>query len=68
MLLSACTKDITTLNVNTKAASNVPSATLFTYGEKNLVDDYTTTSVAVAPFRVVSQESSRKFICLRSCI
>ncbi|MBS1947657.1 MAG: SusD/RagB family nutrient-binding outer membrane lipoprotein [Bacteroidetes bacterium] len=56
MLLSACTKDITGLNVNTKAASNVPSSTLFTMGEKALVDNFTTTSVATAPFRVISQE------------
>ncbi|MBS1668840.1 MAG: SusD/RagB family nutrient-binding outer membrane lipoprotein [Bacteroidetes bacterium] len=56
VFLSACTKDINSLNVNTKAASNVPSATLFTYGEKKLVDYYTTTSVGVAPFRVISQE------------
>ncbi|MBS1974448.1 MAG: SusD/RagB family nutrient-binding outer membrane lipoprotein, partial [Bacteroidetes bacterium] len=41
MLLSACTKDITGLNVNTKAASNVPSSTLFTMGEKALVDNFT---------------------------
>ena len=56
ILLSACTKDITDLNVNTKAASTVPSVTLFTYGEKKLMDYYTTTSVGVAPFRVVAQE------------
>jgi hypothetical protein len=56
IFLASCTKSITGLNTNTKAASNVPSVTLFTYGEKALVDDYTTTSVSVAPFRVIAQE------------
>lgn len=56
ILLSACTKDITTLNNNTKAATNVPSKTLFTGGEKRLVDYFTSTSVSSAPFRVLSQE------------
>ena len=56
LLLSACTKDIGGLNVNTKAATTVPSATLFTYGEKQLVDYYTSTSVSTSPFRVLSQE------------
>ncbi len=56
MLLSACNKDLTSLDVNTKGASNVPSKTLFTAGEKRLVDYYTSTSVGSAPFRVLSQE------------
>jgi hypothetical protein len=56
IFLSSCTKNITGLNENTKATSSVPSVTLFTYGEKALVDDYTSTSVSVAPFRVISQE------------
>ena len=56
MLSSSCTKDLGGLNTNGKAASNVPSLTLFTYGEKKLMDYYTSTSVASAPFRVLSQE------------
>ena len=56
MLLSSCTKDITSFNTNTKVASNVPSLTLFTMGEKSLVDYYTSTSVSIAPFRILSQE------------
>ena len=56
MLLSACNKDLTSLNVNTKAATKVPSKTLFTAGEKRLVDYFTSTSVGSAPFRVLSQE------------
>ncbi|MBS1747779.1 MAG: SusD/RagB family nutrient-binding outer membrane lipoprotein [Bacteroidetes bacterium] len=55
MLLSACTKDFNDLNINTKAATNVPPSTLFTTGEKRLVDYYTSTSVSSAPFRVISQ-------------
>ena len=56
VLFSACKKDLTSLNVNAKAATKVPSVTLFTTGEKRLVDYYTSTSVASAPFRVLSQE------------
>jgi hypothetical protein len=56
MLLSACNKDLSSLNVNSKAATKVPSVTLFTTGEKRLVDYYTSTSVGSAPFRVLSQE------------
>lgn len=55
ILLSACSKDITRLNYNTKAATHVPSQTLFTGGEKRLVDYFTSTSVSSAPFRVLSQ-------------
>ncbi len=54
-LLLGCTKDLTHLNLNTKAATTVPSVTLFTAGEKRLVDYYTSTSVSSAPFRVISQ-------------
>lgn len=56
ILSTACNKNITDLNVNTKAASSVPSTTLFLEGEKKLVDFYTSTSVRTAPFRVLSQE------------
>jgi len=56
MLSSSCTKSLSDLNVNGKSASNVPSVTLFTMGEKALVDNFTTTSVSIAPFRVLSQE------------
>lgn len=56
IFLSACNKDNSDLNINSKAPSNVPSVTLFTIGEKKLVDYYTTTAVGTAPFRVLSQE------------
>jgi Starch-binding associating with outer membrane len=53
---SSCTKDISSLNINPKAATNVPASALFLQGELNLADDYASTSVASAPFRVLSQE------------
>ena len=56
MMTSSCTKNITDLNTNTKAPLNVPSYTLFTMGQKSLVDYVTSTSVGTAPFRVLSQE------------
>jgi Starch-binding associating with outer membrane len=52
---SSCTKDITSLNTNTKAAVTVPSASLFLNGEKNLSDALASTSVDAAPFRVLAQ-------------
>jgi hypothetical protein len=55
VLAVSCTKNISSLNTNGKGASNVPSVTLFSMGEKALVDNFTSSSVAVAPFRVLSQ-------------
>jgi hypothetical protein len=55
-MLTACNKDNSDLNINGKAASSVPSLTLFTYGEKKLMDSYTTPAVGTAPFRVLAQE------------
>jgi hypothetical protein len=54
-LFSACTKDITSLNVNSKASVVAPSTAVFLAGEKALVDAYTSTSVSSAPFRVLAQ-------------
>lgn len=54
--LASCNKDLSGLDVNKKAYSSVPALSLFTGAEKNLVDDYTSTSVGSAPFRVFSQE------------
>jgi hypothetical protein len=55
VLASACTKNITKLNNDTKSPTTVPSTTLFTYGEKNLVDALVGTSVSSTPFRVLAQ-------------
>lgn len=56
LLLASCTKDIHSLNVDPKHYAQVPAGALFLQGEKYLSDAYTSTSVASAPFRVLSQE------------
>ena len=56
LILSACTKDLSTLNINPKSSSSAIPSALFLQGEKNLVDAITSTSVSSAPFRVLSQE------------
>lgn len=55
LFITACRKDITDMNTNTKAPVGVPSTTLFTNGEKNLADALNSTSVSSAPFRVLAQ-------------
>ena len=55
VLASACTKNLSSLNNNPKAAVNVPSSSVFLVGQKNLVDYSTTTSSSQAPFRVFAQ-------------
>jgi hypothetical protein len=54
--LSACTKNISLMNVNPKQYSQVPAGALFLQGEHNLANAYSSTSVASAPFRVLAQE------------
>ncbi len=55
-LFISCSKNLSSLNIDPKSASTgIPSA-LFLQGELNLVNSYTSTSVASAPFRVLSQE------------
>ena len=57
VLLGSCVKNMsTTLNVDPKSSPSATAAGLFTDGELNLVNTYNTTSVSVAPFRVISQE------------
>ncbi len=55
LLASACTKSIQNLDNNTKAAVVVPATSVFLAGEKNLVDDLTTPSGSIAPFRNFAQ-------------
>jgi len=55
VLAASCTKDITSLNNNNKAATSVPSSSLFLNGEKNLSDALAGTSVYATPFRVIAQ-------------
>jgi hypothetical protein len=57
LLAAGCTKnDSVELNQNPKASSTGIGTALFLQGELNLVNTYNTTSVSVAPFRVISQE------------
>lgn len=55
VLAASCTKNISSLNDNSKAALTVPSSSLFLNGEKNLSDALAGTSVAASPFRVLAQ-------------
>ncbi|HEV2479136.1 MAG TPA: SusD/RagB family nutrient-binding outer membrane lipoprotein, partial [Puia sp.] len=55
ILAASCTKSITDLNNNPKAALTVPSASLFLNGEKNLSDALSGTNVSASPFRVLAQ-------------
>ncbi|TDW95719.1 SusD/RagB family nutrient-binding outer membrane lipoprotein [Dinghuibacter silviterrae] len=56
VLASSCVKNTSLLAVDPKSPTSVPSASLFLSAEKNLFDNYTSTSVSSAPFRVLSQE------------
>lgn len=57
LLAAGCTKNMSVaLNQNPKATSTGIGTALFLQGELNLVNTYNTTSVSVAPFRVISQE------------
>jgi hypothetical protein len=51
----ACKKDMTSLNVNTKAASQVPSFTLFSDAQKNLTDVISTPDQLINVFELLSQ-------------
>jgi hypothetical protein len=52
----SCTKPLNSLNVNPKSSTVALATAVFTQTEKNFSDGNTTTNIAVAPFRVVSQE------------
>lgn len=54
--LSSCTDDITGLNQNTKDATVVPAAYLFTNAQKNVVDQMVSTSVNFNVFRLFTQQ------------
>jgi len=55
ILLSACTKNLSSLNNDTKNPQVVPSGSLFLNGEKNLSDAVNSTDQGTAPFRVLAQ-------------
>lgn len=54
--ISSCTDDITGLNQNTKDATVVPAAYLFTNAQKNIVDQMVSTSVNLNVFRLFTQQ------------
>lgn len=54
--ISSCTDDITGLNQNTKDATVVPAAYLFTNAQKNVVDQMVSTSVNFNVFRLFTQQ------------
>ena len=56
LMAASCTKPLNSLNVDPKSSSVALAGALFTQAQKNFSDANTTTSISVAPFRVVSQE------------
>jgi Starch-binding associating with outer membrane len=56
LLFFSCTKDLSSLNEDPKNSTTAIGTALFTQGELNFVNAYTTTSISTAPFRVLSQE------------
>ena len=52
----SCTDDITGLNQNTKDATVVPAAYLFTNAQKNIVDQMVSTNVNFNVFRLFTQQ------------
>jgi hypothetical protein len=55
LLLSACKKDLSTYNVQTKNAAVVPATSLFLNGQKNLSDYYSSPSGSYNIFRQFAQ-------------
>ena len=56
MLLVSCSDDITGLNQDVKNPTAVPSASLFTYAEKGIVDQMVSTNVNNNVFRLFVQQ------------
>jgi hypothetical protein len=56
LFILACTKDVTTLNVDPKRPANVSSASLFTSGQHNLVNTVTSANVNLNVFRLIEQQ------------
>jgi hypothetical protein len=54
-LLSSCTKDISSLNNETKAPANVPAGTLFSNASRNISDAMASASVNTNVFRFVNK-------------
>lgn len=56
LVLASCNKDISYLNVDTKHATKVPSYTLFSTGQRNLVDLLATPNVNINIFQLITQQ------------
>lgn len=56
LLLTACTKDITSLNVDPKNPQSVPSGSLFTNAQKTLARTLTSSNVNLNIFRLITQQ------------
>jgi hypothetical protein len=56
LFIMACTKDVTTLNVDPKRPLNVSSASLFTSAQHNLVNTVTSANVNLNVFRLIEQQ------------
>ena len=56
LLLISCSDDITSLNTDTKKPSEVPADYLFSYAQKELVDQMTSTNVNNNVFRLFVQQ------------
>ena len=55
LLFAACTKDISSYNAQTKAASSAPASTLFSNAVRNLSDQLASSNVNVNIFRLTVQ-------------
>ncbi len=55
LVLTACKKDLTSINVDPKAPPTVPSATLFTNAQHTLINTLTSSNVNLNIFRLVDQ-------------
>src|SRR5574340_448142 len=56
LVLASCNKDISYLNLDTKHATKVPSYTLFSTGQRNLVDLLATPNVNINIFQLITQQ------------
>ncbi len=56
LAISACTKDLTSLNIDPKNPSNVPSYSLFTEAERSMANTITSSSVNLNIFRLIEQQ------------
>jgi hypothetical protein len=56
LLFTSCNKDLSTLNIDKKQAVSVPSYTLFSNGQRNLVDYMTSANVNRNIFRLITQQ------------